>query len=271
MALPVIGYKTMLRSAGGTISDPGTDTGFSIANLSDFKTFLLWKSNGTAAPITIDIDLGVSNTESANYLALLNHNLKTLGATIQILGDAFTPPTTVRQAAFTPTEDTVSYKNFNQAGPFRYWRIVINHAAPPFAAKPYVGELFLGVKTSLPEYISADFDPFFKQVAAQGARSPGGHYLGVLLRGQKHRAEISFGDAGGARTAFTSDINPFLDNHAFKRYPFIFVLDEDDADFKTPRYVKLTDDAEVPRKAVGGVYSLLGLTLPVEEAYAEPA
>ena len=79
-----------------------------------------------------------------------------------------------------------------------------------------------------------------------GARSEGGHYLGVLTRGKTHRGEITFGDAGAAKSDWDSDLTPFLDNHALKRLPFVFVVDDGDATFDTPTYLKMLDDGDEP-------------------------
>jgi len=129
----------------------------------------------------------------------------------------------------------------------------------------------VGLKTELPQYMTPEFDPFFRQVEATGERSEGGHYLGTLLRGKTHRGEITFGDAGVPRAFWDSDLTPFLDNHFMKRLPFIWVLDSADSEFDTPFYLKMPDDQRVGRKAVGGSWQNLAPNLPVEEAYQEPA
>jgi hypothetical protein len=270
MAKPVIVYKSMLRSAGVVLTDPGSAFGFPIANLADYRSFSLWKSSGTSSPINIDIDLA-GGSEAADCIMLVNHNLKTNGANVKILADTTFPPTTERLAAFSPTEDTVTYKEFTLTSALRYWRVVLTDPAPPFAAAPFIGELFVGARLSLPQYLAPSFDPFFKQVEVQGVRGRGKHYLGASLRGQTHRGEITFGEAGLPRSFFTSDLNAFIDNHAFLRRPFGFVVDVADSDFASARYVKLADDADIGRHAVGGSWQNLTFVLPVEEAYSEPA
>jgi hypothetical protein len=269
MAKPIIGYKNLLRN--GTITDPGTATGFLIANLQDYKSFTLWKSSVVTSPINIDIDMGVGNSEDADYIALVNHNLNTLGATVTVLADTVTPPVAVAQAAFSPGEDTVTFKAFTAPGAKRYWRIVLTDPAPPFASAPFIAQLMVGLKTNLPQFLTPEFDPYFRQVEVEGSRSKGGHALGVLLRGQTHRGEISMGPAGTSKTDWDSDLTPFLDNHALKRLPFVYVVDNDDSTFDVATYIKMTDDDDVRRFPVGNTWLNLGFGLPVEEAFQEPA
>lgn len=267
MALPLIFYRSLLRS-GGTFTDPGSASGFPLTNLYDYRSYSLWKSSILTTPINIDVDLGGS-TETADYIMLVNHNLSTLGATVTVYADSFSPPTTSR-GTFDPAEDTVSYKTFTQTASLRYWRVQLSKGGG-FASAPYIGECFLGNKTELPSYMAPTLDPFMKQVEVMGSRSQGGHYLGASLRGQAHRGELSFGGAGAARADFTSTLNAFLDDHAYKRRPFGFVLDTADSDFDVCRYLKVPDEAQIGRFAVGGTWQNLTLTLPFEEAYMEPA
>lgn len=273
MAKPLILYRSLLRSASAVITDPGTEPDFSIANLKDLKAYTLWKSSGTATPITIEVDLGVADPEAADYLLLVNHNLHTLSATIKVRCGNSYPPSTTRLTASIPDEDTASYFALTaDATLYRYWSFALDTGSPPFAAKPYIAELFCGLKTELPHFLTPDFDPFFRQVAVRGGtRSQGGHALGVTLQGQTHRGTISFGDAGAARAEFTDSLNAFIDGHALLRRPFGFVLDADDADFSAARYLKVPDDARVDRLAVGGTWQNLTFHLPVEEAFVEPA
>lgn len=272
MAFPIIAYDSMLRLTTTTVTDPGTETGFSITALYDLKAYQFWKSNQTAAAINIDIDTGAGG-KNGDYIALVNHNLFTLGATVRVLADTVSPAAVQVMAATALPEDTVSLLTFTAPGAKRYWRITINHAALPFASKPYAAEIFLGMKTTLPEYLAPSFDPFFKGVEVSGNRSEGGHFLAATTRGQSHRGTLNFGgDAGIVRSFFTSDLNAFLDTHALLRRPFIFTVDTADTDFDSARYVKMPDDADAPRLAVGGSHSgRLTFSLPVEEAFMETA
>jgi hypothetical protein len=273
MALPIIAYHNILRNTAATLTDPGTASGFSLEDIKDYKPWKIWKSDDTTSPINIDIDLGVGNTGTADYVMLVNHNMLANGATVTVQSDndvAFGSPTALL-AATAPDSDDVWFKGFTVGPAERYFRVILTDPAAPFAAAPFIGELFLGLRTTLTEYMNPDIDPFMKGVEAQSNRSEGGQYLGSILRGKTHRFTFSFSDAGAARSAFTSDLNTFIDDHVELRRPFGFVLDTADSDFDQPVYLKMTDGTNVQRKAVGGVWSRLTWTFDVEEAFSESA
>jgi hypothetical protein len=269
MALPKIGWRNILRNAGATVTATSTASGFDVADVYNLRPWTIWKSAVLTSPIRIDIDLGASGSADADYLALVNTNIKALGGTVKVYADAVTIGTTQVQAAYTPGYDDVEYKEFTAPGVKRYWRVEIAHAAPPFSAAPFIGELFLGLKMTLTEYPSPDIDPFLKQVAAAGQQAEGGAYLGAILRGQTHRFTLATGSPGMARAFYTSDFNSFLDTHAYLMRPFVFVLDSADADFLKPVYVRKASDSDITRQAVGGVWNRLVPGIPLVEAWSE--
>lgn len=271
MAAPVIGYRNILRNTGAILTASSTETGFAVADLKDHRAFKIWKSGVTTSPITVDIDLGVSGSVDADYIALVNHNGVANGATYKLYGDTVTPPTNVVVGAYSPVSDAVEYKPFTAPGAKRYWRLEIAKASPPFPAKPFIGEFLLGLRITMPEFLDPSVDPFTRQVEVASQRSEGGHYLGALLRGVRRRAQLTFGDAGIARSFYTSDLNAFIQTHALKRLPFVFVLDSADTDFDDAMWLKVPDESEIGRLAVGGSYGRFALTLPVEEALVEAA
>ena len=271
MAYPIILYDTLLRNAGATITASSTESGFSDDDIADYLPWKMWKSGTLVTGITIDIDLG-GDTGSADTIGLVNHNITSEAGTVELRADTSAgpnPPTTVRQAAYTPTYGDVDLKTFTLASNLRRWRIVLAKGGN-FTNKPYIGEIFIGTRTTLTEYMSPDIDPYLKQVETSSERTEGGHYAGAVLRGQTHRFTLGFGDAGGNRTAM-APVMTFLDNHAYKLRPFIFQLDSDDASFSKPVYLKKTDGGDIGRRAVGGMWGRLGLSLPVEEAWTETA
>lgn len=275
MAKPLILYENMLRQSGATLSiqgsgSPTTDPAFPLENLKDYRSYSLWKPTSVTASLNVIVDLGASGARGADYFMLVNHNYGQLGSSdIEIRRDTVTPPTAGIPTSATSSavigNQSVYYKTFTDPGSFRYWALHISGHTDI----PYIGELFIGLKTELPHYLTPTFDPFFKQVEVHGSRSRGGHYLGASLLGQQHRGIISFGDAGAARADYTATINAFLDDHAFKRFPFGFVVDSADTDFDRARYVKVPDDDRIERFAVGGTWQNLALQLPVEEAFSE--
>lgn len=271
MAFPVILYDSILRTTGVTLAASSTESGFSVNDLADLKGWKIWKSGTLVTGITIDIDMG-SDTGSVNTIGIVNHNITSEAGTIEVRADLAAgpnPPTTVRQAAYTPTYGDVDIKTFTLASNLRRWRLVLAKGGN-FTNKPYLGEVFLGTRITFPDQLNPDTDPFLKGVDGSLARSHGGQALGAVLRGQMHRFTLEFGgDAGMTRTFYTSDLNAFIDNHLFRYRPFIFQIDSDDSDFKRPVYVVRGEGATVDRRAVGGVWSRLILSCPVEEAHSE--
>lgn len=272
MAKPLILYDNFVNLSTTTVTDPGSASGYPISNISDRRGFTMWKSDQTAAAVNIDIDTG-AGTDNADTIALVNHNLTTLGATVRVLADTVNPPLVQVLAATTPGADGVSLNTFTAPGNKRYWRVTINHSALPFASAPFIGELWLGMKTTAPEYVTPAFAPFFDDVEVDGDRSAGGHYLGAALRGHVHRGTIDLGGpAGCSRADHLATLKPFADNHLSKRYPFFFVLDADDTDFDDPRFIRMTDAPGQPRReAVGNTWSRLTFVFDAEEAWAEAA
>jgi hypothetical protein len=265
MAKPVILYENLLREDATVITDPGTETGFALSDIYDYRSYTVWKSDDAVLTNDVDIDIDLGSAKSADYFMLVNHNLA--GHVVYVYWGPASPPATGSSFVLVGAGETISSHLFT-TGSYRYWRIRLV-AAAGFSAKPYIGELFLGARLTLPQYMDPGFDPFFKQVEVQGARSRGGHYLGSSLRGQTHRGTITFGEAGAPRADFTSDLNAFLDDHAYKRLPFGFILDSADGDFDSTRYLKVPDESQILRQAVGNTWTNLTFSLPVEEAYSE--
>ena len=272
MAFPVLLWDDILRNSGAIITASSTDTGYAVADVADLKPWKIWRSAVLTSPITIDIDLGASGADNADTLGIVNGNIKALGGTITVLADTVTPPVTTVQAAYTPSYDEVELKTFTAPGNKRYWRISIAHAAPPFTSKPFIGELFLGMRTTMPEYMDPEIDPFNKQTEASIQHSEGGQYLGAVTRGRLHREPLNIGSAAGmARSFYTSDLNAFLDNHYDLYRPFFFQIDSADADFTRPFYLVKPPDGQHRRQAIGGMWGRLGLNLPAVEAFSEAA
>lgn len=271
MAFPVILYDNLLRITGATIVASSTESGFPLSNLYDFRGSSKWKSGTLVTGITIDIDLG-SDIGSADTLALVNHNITSEVGTIEIRADTSAgpnPPTTVRLAAYTPTYGDVELKTFTLASNLRRWRVVLAKGGN-FANKPFFGELWLGRGTTLPEFLSADTDPYLRDTEAEFERAEGGAWLGATLRGQQHRARLSFGgDAGLNRSYLTSTLNDFLHNHFDRRRPFFFQVDSADSELSRPYYLVRAPSGDRTRSGVGGVWNRMTLGLPATEAWME--
>jgi hypothetical protein len=268
VAFPVILYLNILKNVGATLSASSTDTGYAIADIADYRAYKFWQSGTLVTGITIDLDLGASGAANADTIGLVNQNITSQGGTVEVKADTVTPPVTVVQAAYTPTYGDVDLQQFAAPGAKRYWRVTLAKGGN-FATKPFIGELFLGMRTTLSEYLAPDTDPYLKTTEAVAQRSEGGHYLGAILRGRRHMFDLAFSDAGASRTFHQSDLDAFVDNHVDLLRPFIFQIDSADSVFSRPVFVKRRDSAAVERKAVGGVWSRLTFRIPVEEAWSE--
>lgn len=273
MAFPIILYTSLIRTAGAVLAASSTEAGFSINAIMDYKPWMLWKSATLVTGITIDIDLG-SDIGSADTIGLVYQNITSQTGTIELRADTSAgpnPPTTVRQAAYTPTYGDVDIKTFTLASNLRRWRLVLAKGGN-FASLPYIGEIFIGQRTTLPELMSPEMDPFNKQTEASIQHSEGGQYLGAVTRGRMHREPLNIGTAAGMTRAFyTSDLNTFIDSHYDLYRPFFFQLDSGDTDFSRPFYLVKPGDGQHRRSAINGMWNRLGLNLPAVEAFMEAA
>lgn len=272
MSFPVIFWRNLLQNTGAIITSSSESDGFAASKLAKSRPWDPYKSAVLTTGITIDIDLGASGDTAADTIALTNTNLASMAGTIEVRADASFPPTTVKKAAYTPASDEVSMDTFTATAALRYWRIVLGGpGGGSFPSLPFIGDLALGLRTTMPEYLDAGLDPFMTDREAISQRSKVGHYLGSVLRGKQHREDLSFGGpAGIVRTFFTSDLNAFI-AYAEQRRPYYFQVDSDDASFSTPFFVKLPDEAKISRIPVSGTYNRIKMTLPVEEAWSERA
>ena len=269
MALPLIGYQTILDNATAVITATSTAAGSSLAHLYDYKSYTLWTSGVTTTPQDIDIDLGASPA-AADYIAIINSTLPNEGHSIALFADSFTPPTTAIFSGVV-TDRQVWYRTFTSPGSLRYWRLRLSSSGG-FDVAPALGQVMIGLKTELPYYLAPSFEPYFDDVEMRGERSEGGHYLGGLARGHTHRGVITFGAGGYVRSAATA-LHTFIDDHAILRKPFIFIVDSDESpdDIGSARYIKVTDSGRISRTAVGDTWLSLNLAMDVEEAFMEPA
>lgn len=186
-------YDTMLGSAGSTLTAASTATGdYSAAYLYNMLETNMWLSADAASPQCVTYDAGAGNVKTADYMAVMGHNLKSAGATIKLqysddgfvtnIGDAF--------AAFTPVTDGAALKEFTSPGAYRHWRLVITGAAVP----PYMTIAIWGCATEL-DYATASFDPYCVDVKANVNLSYSGCVTGIHTRYAERALSLTFSDA----------------------------------------------------------------------------
>lgn len=267
MAFPIILWRNIFRTAGAVITSGGTDTGYSPDNVKDHRANIGWQGNVLTSPQYVNVDCLTAVT--ADSILVINHNMVANGGQIKVYADTVNPPVAVAQAAYTPTSDVADYKAFSSLTK-RYWRVEFSDPAPPFATKPFAGEILLGLQMTMPEYVAPDVPPRPHEIVAFDDKSAGGHFLGVTYQGIARRGTLKFGgDAGVDRGFFTSDLTSFLETHFRKLLPWGFVLDSADSEFSAARWYKKPADAASPTLPVGNNYSRFRCDLAFEEAMME--
>src|SRR3990172_13005583 len=86
-------YDTMLGSTGSSLVATTTATGdYLAAYIYNMLETNMWKAANTTTPMYLTYDAGSGNTKTADYLAIIGHNLNTIGAstTHQYSTDNFT-------------------------------------------------------------------------------------------------------------------------------------------------------------------------------------
>ncbi|TAN59698.1 hypothetical protein EPN18_10005 [bacterium] len=187
-------HDTMLGSAGSTFALTAGSTAagdYDVKYLYNMIETNMWKASSTAHQ-QFDYDAGAGNAKSADYLAILSHNLKTAGGKIDLncSNDLVSWQTVVND---TPFADTVFLKEFNATTPHRYWRLNINCTIGSTVA-PYMTLCIWGNKTEL-DYATASFDPYEQNVKANVNLSQGGYVTGVHTQYTERSLSLRFDDA----------------------------------------------------------------------------
>ena len=185
-------YATMLGSTGSTLTATSTSSGdYNVAYIYNMLETNMWRSANTTTPMYLTYDAGAGNTKTADYLAILGHNLFTAGATITLQyssngttwNDAFT--------AYAPSADTVILKEFTSPGAYRYWRLAITGT---LSVIPYTTLCIWGDRTEL-DWVSGAFDPYEEEVKANISKSYGGHIAGIHTMYSERELNLKFDDA----------------------------------------------------------------------------
>ena len=149
-----------------------TETGFAVANLTDWRPYTQWKP--TALPATITVDCGAA--KSADYALVWGHDLGTQGAVAEIRGstDNFAA-SDVLVASDTPADDAPIALYFTAAS-FRYWRLTVTGSTVPT-----IGIAAIGARLDLPRAFQSGFDPVGREPMGPFNRSVTGQPLGRAL------------------------------------------------------------------------------------------
>lgn len=186
-------WQTMLGSVGSTLTASSTASGYDVKNVYNMLERDMWKAGSVTPPQTITYDAGAGNAMEADYMAVLNHNVKTIGASIYL--EYSDNGTSWSEAGSdTPADDGLILAEFANPGPHRYWRMRLFRSPDPFTELPYIGICIWGLRTEL-DYVSAGFDPYEEEIKANVTRSDTGYVLGVHDRYRERRMTLRFEDA----------------------------------------------------------------------------
>lgn len=187
-------YETMLGSTGSVLTATSTAPGdYSVAYLYNMLEINRWMTADGTNPHYISYDAGAGNAKTADYLAVLGHNLKSAGATVVLqysndnatYYDAFT--------AFAVAADTVVLKEFASPGAYRYWRLVI-YVPTGLTVPVHMAVCIWGNTTEL-DYATASFDPHEQEAKADINLSYGGYVAGVHTRYIERSMTLRLDDA----------------------------------------------------------------------------
>jgi len=177
MSYPRILWKSALEISGATVTAGSTDAGsqYDVANVLDRRAYTLWK--GADASDNYIQALSLSPVQPANCVAIIGHNLGTVGASVDV--DQWNGSTWIDLAGpWTPTDDKLIFKTW-AVGPTRSgYRINFTS----LSGAPIVGVAMVGYYLEFPRYLASGWDPTAETVVAEGVESKAGNLLGATVR-----------------------------------------------------------------------------------------
>jgi len=217
--LPQILYDNRLED--GTPTATQTDSGYDALNLKDWRTYTYWQGTGTS-PYYLTVDCG--NAKTADTLAILSHNLYTIGATIYLecSSDNFSGDITEALAGFAPATDKIIYKNFTSQSK-RYWRLKITFTG---TKSPRIGILCFGDRITFPYSPEVPFDPTPETVQAESNVSQAGNLLGAVVDYLEVNPKPQWKDLDPSW--INTYFNPFWYDHAYLLTPFFWAWEPGD-------------------------------------------
>jgi len=216
MANPAI-----LRSnnfAHGTLTATGTDAGYSVNNLIDYRTTTHWQA---AAHGTNYITVESGDVLSADMLGIVKHNLYTASATITIeYWDNVLSSWVAIGTPFSPTSDECIIKQFTSKTSLK-WRIKINTAS----VKAKIAVMMIGSKIEMPYPPEAPSAPYREIYRLLNTESKNNNFLGAIRRHPRYSINHSYKMI--TKTFYDTYLLPFWDTHAKLGYPFFYGMDAD--------------------------------------------
>jgi len=209
-------HKTMLGSTGSTLVATSTeaDNDYDVDYIFNWLETNLWKAedSGVADPQYITYDAGAGNTESADYVVILGHNLNTAGVTVtlQYSTDDFTGDINDAFTGIVVSADTVFSKEFTSQDK-RYWRLKLSGHG---ATAPCMTLAVWGEATEL-DYMSSSIDPYADDIKATVNRTQGGYVSGIHVKHTMRNFNLTF-DATDITTY--DKVRAWRDDHGLQNF-----------------------------------------------------
>lgn len=206
-----IGYENLLEFGSVVASSQNAD--YPVANAYDWRTSDYFRP---AASGTVNIDLTLTATDSADYFAFYGHDLYKNGGTIKLQywnGTAYVDCF----AAITPTDNTPRLVAFTSQTSTK-WRVVIT-CTSVFS----IAVISFGAQLALERGMYLGWTPpqFGRATQLIDSTSDGGEFLGrsIVSHGVKSAIVLNYGSDAWMRSSWI----PFV-RHAEQK-PFFFVPD----------------------------------------------
>ncbi len=202
--------------AHGTLTATGTDTGFSVNNLIDYRTTTYWQA---AAHGTNYITVESGDVLSADMLGIVKHNLYTASATITIeYWDNVLSSWVAIGTPFSPTSDECIIKQFTSKTSLK-WRIKINTAS----VKAKIAVMMIGSKIEMPYPPEAPSAAYAETYQLLNSESKNNNFLGAIRRNSKYSIRHVYKSV--TKTFYDTYLLPFWNAHAKLGYPFFYAMD----------------------------------------------
>lgn len=225
MGNPIFGADSRLDTDTLTVT-PVENASFPASNLSDDKTFILFKPDSSATEVTIETDAGVGNTVDVDYLMVIGHDLNDpdedgLGAVkLEFQNSADGIGFSTILTITTVDDSKIILRTFTKVTD-RFFRIRLTRGS---AFIPAIGETQWGKRVELPVGFEVGFDPQEERLRSASTRSQSGNILGSVRfftqRDIRIRGRLILDSF--IRDETLGGFQDFWDNHASLLKAFVF-------------------------------------------------
>ncbi|MFA5803664.1 MAG: discoidin domain-containing protein [Melioribacteraceae bacterium] len=208
---PILLYDNKLDT--GTLASSALASG-SVENIRDGRpyTHVVFSAAGTNY---ISVDIGASKT--VDCVAVVGHNLKTVGASFKVQYDN-AGWIDVSGGSITPTDDNAFMISFNSVTSSKFKLVITNSSGAP-----YVGVIYLGAKLLMPWPPDPAPVPFSEGINAETSESESGNILGSTVK--SNPIEITHSFRLLTRTFISTYWLPFWNSYGKRMKPFFYAWD----------------------------------------------